>query len=76
MNNPHFKPHTCQMVAHGTEGRSLILHSDGHMYVVDTNSTHRGLLTRMVLVGTSSRDHFARTVAKGVDFVIECVDMV
>lgn len=74
--NPHFEQHTCQMVAHGSNGRSLVLHEDGNLYVVDTASTHRGELTNMVDVCPSSREHFAAAVAKGIDMVIDCVDRI
>jgi hypothetical protein len=74
MKNPHFEQHKCQMVAHGSNGRSLVLHEDGELYVVDTASTHRGMLTNMVNVCSSNREHFTATIAKGVDTVISCVD--
>lgn len=60
--------------AHGNEGRSLILHADGQMWIVDTASCHRGDFTGMVAVCKSSAEHFASAVAKGVDFVIQCCD--
>jgi len=77
MNNPHMELNELMVMrADGSNGRSMILHGDGHLYIVDTASCHRGDFTNMINVTPSDREHFSACVSKGVDYVISCVDMV